>query len=242
MLKTILPAMLIAFVPGVAHAQISAPTMLQPMLYLGPAKSYQDHVNAQNAARDRRAGTPDAPIAKPADPAATRYRPDPARRRDNLAQFVARTRKADPASADALAQLFAEQDFIERIKPLVGTVGLDVTSVADAYAFYWVVAWNASKGENPTPSRRTMDAVKRQAAELILAAPAFQTANEAARQNMAEALWVQGMVLDQAIDHAKKQPAILKGIVRAAHEGARAISLDLDTMTLSEDGFKPINS
>lgn len=245
MVKTRLFATLVMLLPASLHAQISAPAMLQPSLYLGPTISYRDHLNAQEEARKRRlAATPTTSAASAGAPAAassqTRYQPDQARRRANLAEFVAKTRVKDPASADALAQLFAEGDFIERIKPLVGTVGLDVTNVADAYAFYWVVAWNATKGANPTPSRRTMDAVRGQATDLLLTAPAFLSADQAARQNMAEALWVQGVVLDQAVDHSRGKPELMKGIAGAARQGAQAISLDLNTMTLTDDGFKPV--
>lgn len=245
MVKPLLLVALVILLPAPLHAQISAPAMLQPALNLGPAISYRDHVNAQESARKRRlTETPATSGAGGATPtavsASTRYQPDQARRRANLAEFVAKTRAKDPASADGLAQIFAEGDFIERIKPLVGTVGLDVTNVADAYAFYWVVAWNASRGENPTPNRRTMDAVRGQATDLLLTAPAFLSADQAARQKMAEALWVQAVVLDQAVDHSRGKPELMKGIAGAARQGAQAISLDLSTMTLADDGFRPV--
>ena len=131
--------------PGAAQAQ-----MISPMLYNGPQISLQAHANQSRQ-------TPDAPEAKQApavDPAALRYKPDLARRKANLAQFVAKTKAADPAGAEQLAQLFASTDVIESIKTAIAPHGLRIDDLSDAYSTYWIAAWQATRGSNARWSPR----------------------------------------------------------------------------------------
>lgn len=135
--KPILVAFLAIVVSGAAQAQYQ---MVSPMLYHGPVISYRDHVNAQKAPKAADRVAPGGAV----DPAAMAYRPDPVRRRSNLAQFVAKTRAVDPAGADDLEKLFAQTDFIAAIGQAMAKQGLRLDNLADAYATWWVTAWQAT--------------------------------------------------------------------------------------------------
>lgn len=216
---------------GNAHAQYA---MASPMLYEGPRISLQDH--ADRSTQDSASAATAAPDA--AVPAALlTYRPDPVRRKANIAAFVAKTRAVDPAGADGLAAMFAKGNFFAELQKALPTVGLRVDNVADAYALYWVAAYNATRGINPTPSRAQMDAVKGQTGRALARTPEFAAATDATKQELAETLWIQMFLLDSAIDQSKGKPDQLAKVGRAAATGARGMGLDLTGMTLTETGF-----
>lgn len=216
--------------------------MIQPSLYLGPQISFQAHVAAQNAGRaavDRGAeGAADAPAA--VDRAVLLYRPDLARRRANLAGFVKRLRAIDPQGAANVEAILAQGDIIERARPTLAAHGLDTNDIGDAYAGYWISACQAARGDTATPDRKTIAAVKAQAAETIGRKPEFRMAGDATKQEIAETLWLQTMLLDGAVEGAQGKPDQLRVLHEAAVLGARKVGLDLDRMTLGPQGFVPV--
>ena len=195
----------------------------------------------QHMQRDPGAAARAAPGAKPGTgpaSASLRYTPNAARRRANLAQFVARSRSADPAGAERLAQLFASGDIIERIGAAIAPLGLRVDDLADAYALWWVAAWQATQGANPTPSRAVLQAVRAQVMRAITTTPALANTSDADRQNLAEALLTQTMLLDAMVEQARR-PEEQRDIAAAAAQGAAGMGLDLSRMRLTETGFVP---
>ncbi|MEJ2408377.1 MAG: hypothetical protein P8Y48_03315, partial [Novosphingobium sp.] len=120
------------------------------------------------------------------------FSPSAQRRRENLARFVQKS-NGDPsvkAFAAKAGQLYPQ---IER---LMGSIGLNAHNVADAYAVWWISAWDASHGMTDTRPARTYQAVKRQAASAILGSSQFREATPALKQEMAEALIVQTFFID----------------------------------------------
>lgn len=166
------------------------------------------------------------------------YRPSLERRRANLAQFVTKTRAADPAGADQLQAMFASTDIIEAIGGEIRKYGLRTDNVADAYAMWWMVAWYAVQGRESDPSAGPLAAVRRQAASALLASGSIERATESAKQEMAEALLVQAALVDAANDKMRGDPDQRRALSAAVNKGARAMGLDLTSMTLSPDGFR----
>lgn len=162
-----------------------------------------------------------------------------ARRRANYAAFVEKTRATDPAGA---AQLAADlrKDPLRQIAPQLASLGLNINNVADAYASYWAEAWEAAhRRPVTTSSPQQIEAVKQQAAEAILATPEMTQASDADKQQFAEALWLQTLGLSAAREQAQGNPQQLQAIAGAVRKGARSMGLDLDAMTLTEQGFVP---
>lgn len=180
-----------------------------------------------------------APPAAPADLSAIRYQPSKARRSANLAQFVQKARAVDRGNAEDLQRLFASGDFIDKIGGVLAPLGLRVDNLADAYAIWWISAWNATRGNNDSPSRTMAQAVSAQAARALSSAPDILRADDAAKQEFAEALLIQMALVDTAVDQNKNNPAQLRALGSAVAQGAEAMGLDLSIMQLTENGFVP---
>jgi hypothetical protein len=209
-----------------------------------PLSMMLDDRMRQDEERARRQGRPlpgeDAPHAiAPAETAKLLYRPSKARRSANLAAFVQKTRAADPQGAADLQKVFAEGDFIERIRTMVAPHGLQIENVADSYTLWWLTAWHAARGNNDTPPPEILAAVKAQAARAVLATGEIATASDTQKQELAEALWVQSALIDVAVEQAKQDPARLRQIGDAVRQGAKGMGLDLDAIDLTAQGFVP---
>ena len=165
------------------------------------------------------------------------YTPSPARRRANMARFVSKLRSGDPQGAAALEQLTASTDFIETIGAELARYGLRVDDVADAYAVWWVAAWNGWAGDTSDPTREQLSAVRAQAARAVSATPGFAIANEATRQEMAESLLVQAALIEAATDQLKIDPATKPQLRQAMDQAGRSMGLDFTTMRLAKSGF-----
>jgi hypothetical protein len=76
-----------------------------------------------------------------------RFTPSKPLRKKNLANFVAKTRATDPAGASRMAALFANGDIIDQMDGVMQAIGLSASNVADAYAVWWVSAWQAANGD-----------------------------------------------------------------------------------------------
>jgi hypothetical protein len=136
-----------------------------------------------------------------------------------------------------MEQEFAAGDFIDQIGGIMSSVGLSKNNVADAYALYWVNAWQVANGDSSTPSAQTMQAVAAQAARGLSSSPEFAAANDAQKQEMAEALMVQGVMIASAFEQAAGDRNQLKAIGEAVAKGAEASGLELDKMKLTDQGF-----
>ncbi len=233
--------------PGTAGAQDMSWSTITPSItgtdVLG--LHLRDQVQRQRSTpADRRSAAPrQGLVAETAAPApnlrALRYTPSKTRRTANLAGFVEKTRAADPAGAAQLQQLFASGDIIDKIGGALAQQGMRVDNVADAYAVWWINAWQATRGHNNTTSRATNDAVRDQAARALSASPQFVGASDAAKQELAESLLIQAAMIDASVEQSKGKSAQMRQIGAAVNQGAKRMGLDLTTMELTEQGFVP---
>jgi hypothetical protein len=218
---------------------ISTATHSDPLSMMLDDRMRQDE---ERNRRSRRSPAADAASAAPTrvEASALHYTPSLARRSANLAAFVQKTRARDPQGADDLQKVFAEGDFIERIRAEIAPHGLQIEDVADAYTLWWLTAWHAARGNNDTPPPEILAAVKAQAARAVLATGEIATASDAQKQELAEALWVQSALIDVAVEQAKQDPARLRQIGDAVREGAKGMGLNLDAIDLTPHGFVPV--
>lgn len=176
--------------------------------------------------------------ATAANSALLAFTPNLATRQRNLAGFIAKTRAQSPENADQMAQMFASTDIFAAMAKGLAPMGLRVDNVADAYTVYWVTAWEASRGISGTDTPRAQaQAVKAQAAKALLSAPEFANAGAAQKQELAEALLIQAALISASMEGAAGDPAQKKAVGKAVRQGAKAMGLDLDTMTLGAAGF-----
>jgi hypothetical protein len=163
-----------------------------------------------------------------------------ARTRANLANFVAKNRELDPEGAANMEALFASVDVIAEVGKVIAPYGLKTNNLADAYAVYWINAWEGSRGiVGSTETRERAQAVRAQAGKAMAAVPALATATEAQKQEYAEALFIQAALISSAMEAAAGDEAQLSAVGAAVSRGAQAMGLDLDTMDLTPNGFVP---
>lgn len=165
-----------------------------------------------------------------------RFQPSAERRRASYASFVEETRRVDPKGAANLERTL-QADPIAMMGPELAKSGLRIDDVADAYTVYWVEAWQAAHGRSEQTSRETAQAVRKQAAAAM--APAVVTASDAQKQDFAEALLIQALLIGAAREQAAGDVGILRQIAASVRQGANASGLDLDAMTLTAQGFVP---
>nr|WP_010542925.1 DUF6683 family protein [Sphingomonas elodea] len=120
--------------------------------------------------------------------------------------------------------------------------GLRIDNVADAYALWWITAWQASRGNNDTPDRTVLSAVRAQAESAVTAAGELTRATDAQKQELAEALWVQTALIDGAVEQAKHDPVRLREVGAAVRKGAKSMGLDLGMIELTREGFIPVGT
>jgi len=138
-----------------------------------------------------------------------------------------------------MEQLFASSDIFAQMSAALAPYGYSVENLGDAYAFWWMSAWEGAQGSNRTFTHGEMQAVQAQAHEALAATPHIAEATDAQKQEMAEAMWIQAAMIDGMIDSAKQQPEQMPQLQQAIRQGARASGLDLDAMELTETGFVP---
>jgi hypothetical protein len=188
-----------------------------------------------------------APSAKqgaaPAPPAASvksTFVQSPERTKQNMAQFIAKTREAGNADgATQMEQIFGQPGFMDQIAKGIAPSGLKTNDAADAMALWWVVAWNAVHGRTDTPPPATFAAVKAQVKRAFASTPSFTQTTDAQKQEMAEAMLIQGLMLDAATEQAVKQGGpMVAQVAEAAAKGAmESYGFDLKKMTLTPQGF-----
>lgn len=199
----------------------------------------QRSVDGRTTSRQRFLPEAAAPVV---NARALRYTPSRTRRTANLSRFVEKSRAADPAGAAQLEQLFASGDIIDKIGGALAQQGMRVDNLADAYAVWWINAWQATRGHNDTTSRETNEAVRDQAARALSASPQLVGAGDAAKQELAESLLIQAAMIDASVEKSKGNPAQMRQIGAAVNQGARRMGLELGTMELTEDGFIPAST
>jgi hypothetical protein len=170
------------------------------------------------------------------------FQPSLSRRKQNLSRFVENTRANNPQGAAQMAKLFASTDVIEQLGKSMAPYGLRTNNVADVYAVYWASAWLGSRGRNENLPKSQIVAIKNQATGALSSTAQFSSATDAQKQQFAEALLIQAVLIDASIDYAKSDPALLNKVKVAISQGAKAMGLDLDRMTLTPQGFRPANN
>jgi hypothetical protein len=189
-------------------------------------------------ANARAASSPGTQLGSPAAQAELRFVPSGDRRRANLQSFVEKTRAVDPAGAEQLRSIFASDDMIERMGQEMAKFGLRTDDLADAYTLWWISCWSAVHGDFSTPDRATVDAVKSQATRALLAGGRTNATSDAVKQEFAEALLIQALLLDTSLQQAKGNGSQLKLLAAAANQGAKGMGLDLTKMMLTPSGFE----
>ena len=177
--------------------------------------------------------------SRPAPRGSTRFRPSLAARRSVLARLVAKTRAVDPQAATRLQNSLGGADPIAPLMPTLARYGLRADDAADAMALYLTVAWYGSRGLDQDPPPHLVRAVRAQMRNALPTLPAFARASNAAKQQMADAMWIQTLVAASSLGAAKGQPALMAQTKSAIRQGAmKAFKLDMTRLKLTSQGLR----
>lgn len=169
-----------------------------------------------------------------------RYRISNQRRTANIDRFISVWAKSDPTTAARAKPLLVSA--LPQIGQIMQTAGLQPNNVADAYAIWWVAAWEAVNNRDVGTATKLYQSVSGQAASALLSTPAFAATTDAQKQEMAEALLIQAALIDAHIDDAAGSSTKQAALAKAVNQGAKRMGLDLTKMTLTPDGFIPRSS
>lgn len=230
-LKILLSVAILTVAPNVANAQFAAMNAIRIDVNMGGATK-QFLKDARESDDGSEVPQPRGPIVK------LNFKPSQANQKRNLANFVAKTRAVDPASADELERLFTS-DLMRQIDTGMRGLGLSSSNVADAYALYWTSAWLGARGRDDDLPSKQMIAVRDQAARALISTTVFANASDQQKQELADALLVQSALIAGYINGGKQDAALMAKVKVAVAQGAKAMGLDLYAMTLTEEGFVP---
>lgn len=163
---------------------------------------------------------------------------DPKRTEANLRMFLERT--PDPQAKADLQQLLQSQPGIigEIASAMRTRYGLEPNNFADVYAAWWITAWNTAQNRAADPDVATVAAVRDQALFALIDAPDFLSLNDAKRQEIAEALLLQALLMSAAVEQAADDPGLLDQIAQAAARMALQNGIDLAALQLTPRGFE----
>ena len=169
------------------------------------------------------------------------FKPSVKLRQKNISRFLEKLRVSNPSTAGQTTQLPSANAVTAQIDRSMASVGLKSNNVADAYAVYWTNAWLGSRGRNEDLPKSQMIAVRNQAANALLANPKFASATNIQKQELAEAMILQTVLISAFVSNAKSDPELMEKVKVAIAQGATSMGLNLDRMTLTPQGFRPIN-
>lgn len=177
------------------------------------------------------------PVAKPV---ALRFRVDPAARRRNLDEFVARASQLDPAAGRQVGQLFEEQQGFEQVATWMRRYGMDPANLADCVTVYLSSAWLATHATNADPSRAQVLGLRAQVTRAMLSLSGVAQASNDLKQGMADAVILQAAVTDGLGGRAQTDPTA-RGTVResVAKVVSDAYNFDILSVRYTDAGFVP---
>lgn len=192
-------------------------------------------INLNNQLLER--AYPTGPSA--ASAAALVFTPSREVRKANLARIAAKARPQSPELAAEIDALIASGDVIESMAATLAPMGLETNNLADANTVYLMSAWLASRERSDTPSIASVNAVKGQITRALLASPEVVAAPDEGKQEYAEVMLLQAALIESAMQQAEGRADDLRAVAEAARAGARALGINLGSLELTDEGFRP---
>lgn len=174
------------------------------------------------------------------DEAALTFRPSPERRQHNFADFIEGSRVAGHAGAEQL-RAFLAQDVIGFVAKEVAPLGLRTDDLADAMTTYVMESWEAATAKVMPATRARAQAVRSQMDRAIAAASARLAEDDAAKQEIAETMLVQAVVVSNAIKLAvvEGDRNEIAAVQESAREGtSETLGIDLRSIAVTDAGLR----
>ncbi|MET1755811.1 DUF6683 family protein [Novosphingobium sp. RD2P27] len=144
------------------------------------------------------------------------------------------------AQGKEMRQLVLSRQALSEYERVAPAVGLKANDAIDAYAFYMLTQWGVANDYRANFTRAQVAGVRRQAANAF-AGVADQLATDALRQEFAEMLAIQGVIMSGAHEAAVRkgdEAAAAKYVAVARRGGQKVFTMDPTTMVLTDAGFR----
>lgn len=186
----------------------------------------------------RAASTPPSTRQRAAPVGETAYRVDPAIRRKVESRIVQAVSRSDADAGRRLAEAFGRRDFVRLFDQAMGGFGLRSGDAVDALTAYWLASWGAANNYQRQPSRTQVQAVRNQVRSGFDLARAGLTTSHS-RQEFAETLIYQTILLDTAMEQAQKSGnrANIRRLGDEAQRQMRLAGLNMRQLRLTDQGF-----
>lgn len=178
-------------------------------------------------------------LTVPKEAAYLAFEPSLAQRQNHIKQWLEQMRTYDEEAAKSLTELASQQDLIQQLQTTLAPVGLTINNLADAYTVWWISAWYTSQGKPLALEKDTVQAVQKQAMQALVKSASFTQATNEVKQEMAESLLLQVILLDILVAQVQDDPLALQQLEMAIKADTKNAGLDLDEMTLTPQGFLP---
>jgi hypothetical protein len=180
-----------------------------------------------------------APKLTPAALASLSFTASTQRRAANLDKIFASFDAKMPGVGSQLKAEFTNSNVFAAVEKAMAVYGMRADSIADTFAMFWVASWQAAHSVEAEPSKASVAAVKRQAAQAMLAVDQITAMSPADKQEMADGLIVSLVMLTAAQEGAKADPSMKKMLAKQAMTDAQQLGLDHNVLTLTDAGFVP---
>jgi len=150
---------------------------------------------------------------------------------------VERIRANNPDGAQQFDIASRQNDMIGMFVEDAGRNGLDGNDVADVAALYWITAWSVVHRHSPTDPQ--VAAVRRQVRGALAHAPELMAASDEEKQQMADDMIYQLMLLQAAYQQARSShdEKALELLAQSTYRTALQNKVDLRAMHLDERGL-----
>lgn len=168
------------------------------------------------------------------------YVPDAAVRQKLATIMGEAAAKQDPAGREAMRQLVLSGRAVREYQRIAPVLGFRPNDAIDAYAFYLLAQWGVANDHRADVTRPQAAGVRRQAANAY-ADIADQLATDALRQEFAEMLIIQGVILagvHEAAVRSGDDATTTRYAALARRGGEKLFSTDPTRITLTDAGFR----
>ncbi len=149
--------------------------------------------------------------------------------------------KQDAAKGEEMRRLVQSGKALREYQRIAPMLGYGVNDAVDAYAFYLLAQWGVANDHRADVTRAQAAGVRRQAANAY-AGIAGQLGTDALRQEFAEMLVTQGVILagvHEAAVRSGDNAATGRYAALARRGGEKVFAMDPARITLTNAGFRP---
>jgi hypothetical protein len=229
--------------PASAAAQFSMPINNPVLDTVEFGRQIDDIVKKDSSPQGQRQITP-YQQSSTISPATLNYKISMQRRKANYESFIKKSYAQSPAAGQEVEGLLRKVDPIQKVSAdLQRVFGMRVDNVADAYALWMTGAWLAVNNPDVDLTRTEFQAVRAQIANAFAVTSGMSEANDEIKQNMAESLILNILIIDSTIDGLKNDPAKRAQVQASVYANAkRDMGVDLKAISLTDNGFVPRKS